>query len=535
MSFAKALQEISALERRVEELTRASKGKDLELARLQQGQSEQLNPREIDAVVQALKDSETTKLLEVLIPFVDRHQSVETGMNVLKTFGKDKHQSLVEAITNRLQKLDDNEAVTTEILRLTRGLLREARASCQPICDQVVPFFLARIHRDQPSGVREASARCAHTILTQNATVRDAIIADEKHIDQMTLILEEMAALVRNPESSCNGECARLFVTVKALFVGNQGEGDKLVARMLIRSGFVSATVERMSLSFMEAVDIKEKKLRDVHGPLLSTTQEGLGRGSVLLDGFRFLYIVAIFADEDMLQALLENDNKPTLSGEDLEKCDLSNPALGLGDRYVFLQTHVTLVTTGSGTVTKDIDNLDMIKISVCSLLMFANKAPGFVAYLFRRGVGPCLYELLDRETTRAKMPGGQEDDLLSILIAIKTLVDDNEDFKEQFQDLFFSRLQPELNPSDYGTEEEFSKAREQRHFRGRSIPDTTFGKVVALLTSFHDHVKRYAGELLFFLCDEDANKMNALVGFGHSAHILAIKGGMLSQMGGGQ
>jgi hypothetical protein len=305
---------------------------------------------------------------------------------------------------------------------------------------------------------------------------------------------------------------------------------------MLLKSGFVSAAVERMSTAFMEAVDVKTRKLIQTSDgiPLLSTTQEGIARGSVILDGFRFLYVVAIFADDELLQALLQNEGKPTLQGEELERCELDNPNLGLGDRYVFLQTHVALVTTNPGTSQKDVDNLDLIKISVCSLLMFANRALGFIAYLYRRGVGPCLFQLLDRETTRANRPGGSEDELLSILIAIKTLVDDNANFKEEMQDLLFERLQPELDPSDYATEEEFNTAREKRHFSGRSIPDTVFGKVVKLLTSFHDHVKRYAGELLYFLCDEDSNKVTALVGFGHAAHILAIKGGMLGQVGGG-
>jgi len=530
MSFARAAQEVQALERQLEELTRAGKGKDLEIHRLQHPH-ETISPHVDDLLAQLCEGEEL--VVKVLTEFSDKHQSLEHGTLVLNMYGLEKQQALVKVICDRLSRENDDPLVVTELLRLARGLLRESRENCAQLCDKLLSLVVTRVAAEQHVKVREAAIRCMHSALHQNSAIRDKLVSDEKAIDQLTLALEKVAELVRYPELSSHSECARIFVAVKALFVGSHDENDKIVARMMLKSGFIPALIERVSQAFLEVADIETHQLIDGYGPVLSTTYEGNSRGTVLVDGFRFLYVTALFADEEMLNMLLQNEGKPTLTGQELENCYLNNPKLGVGDRYVFLQSQVTLVEANMDSISKDVDNLDVIKISVCSLLMFANRGTGFVAYLYRRGVAKSLFALLDRETSRAKRPGGHSDDLLPILIAIKTLVDDNDDFKEQFQDLFFESLRAEIDPSDYETEEEFKQAAEKRHFQGSSIPDTVFGKTVELLTSFHDHVKRYAGELLYYLCDEDPNKVTKLVGFGHAAHILAIKGGMLGQLGG--
>jgi hypothetical protein len=531
MSFERAMREVEAIERQALELERQSKGKDVELARLN-GQFDTAkadSPETLTGVIQALEGSDN---LGLLTAFVDQHQSVETGMNLGKCFPREAVQGLVNTVAKRLQRGDHSDPALLETLRLARGMLRESREVASALVNDAFALFVLRITRKHAPAVRDAALKCFQICIAQNIKLRNALIENEQAIDRLTLAAEEMAAIIRDPDLSSNIESARIVVTLKNLFDGSAGQEDKIIARMLIKSGVVSANVERMAKAFMEIADMPSKSLIESSNALVSTTYEGISRGTVLIDGFRFMYVVAVFADEDLLQAMLQNDSKPTLSGEDLERCDLSNPNLGMGDRYVFLQTHVMLANVPPTAPKKDQDNFDKIKCSLCSTLAFADRAPGFVAYLYRHGVGRALFELLDRETTRAKLPGGTEEGLLNILIAIKVLVDNNDDVKENFQDMFFERILPELDPADFNTEEEFMQAKEKRHYAGRSIPETTFGKVVQLLTSFDDHVKRFAGELLYTLCDEDSNKVVHFVGFGHAAHLLAIKGGMLGQIG---
>eukprot|EP01038_Epipyxis_sp_PR26KG_P004494 gene4494-6350_t len=54
---------------------------------------------------------------------------------------------------------------------------------------------------------------------------------------------------------------------------------------------------------------------------------------------------------------------------------------------------------------------------------------------------------------------------------------------------------------------------------------DTYRGQLISLMTSFDNHIKRYSSELLYLLCDENADEFVHRTGFGNAIALMQIKG----------
>ncbi|KAH9258973.1 hypothetical protein BASA81_002593 [Batrachochytrium salamandrivorans] len=519
MSFARAAVEMQALERRVAELERLVRGRDHELARHTVPAAPVLD---FEKILRLVAQRENTKQEDAeLAEFTDLHQSHTQGMNVVEAYGPEKTKQLISLLS---QRLGGGAVVGVEQLRLAKGLYRETRAA------ELLPvrFYFERISpRELDAGTREEAAKCLNNVLFQNPELRDSLLGE---VEQLTVYLREVAQVVRNAEQSSNFEARTLLLSLKALF--QSSHGDEQVAKLLVQSGVMSALVERLADAFVEVMQGAEE---EEALSLVSETFEGLARGNLLIDGFRLLFILANYAQEEMLTALLGNDGFAPLQGDELEQCELTVAGLGMGDRYVFVQTLVLLFDLPAHKSSlKDLGNFDQIKIRVANLLMFANRAPGFVQYLHRHKVGPKLVELFYRQSRLVLSPNAKpshQEDLLPLILGLKTLIDSNEDFLLEFQEIFFSKLQPELDATEFTSKQEFDQEKERRHFAGKSVPDTPFGNCVALLTCYEENIKRMCGEFLYDLCDGNPDKVTKLVGFGHAAHLLAIKGGMIGQI----
>lgn len=512
--------EMQALERRVAELDRLVRGRDHELARHTAPATPVLD---FEKILRLVAQRENTAQEDAeLAAFTDLHQSHTQGMNVVEAYGPDKTRQLVSVLA---QRLGTGAAVGMEQLRLAKGLYRETRAA------ELLPvrFYFDKLSpRELDAGTREEAAKCLNNVLFENPELRDSLLLAGE-VDQLTAYLREVAQVVRNAEQSSNFEARTLLLSVKALF--QSSDGDEQVAKLLVQSGVMSALVDRLAGAFLEVT----QGAGEVELSLVSDSFEGLARGNLLIDGFRLLFILANYAQDEMLTALLGNDGFAPLQGEALERCDLTTAGLGMGDRYVFVQTLVLLFELPAQTSSlKDLGNFDQIKIRVANLLMFANRAPGFVQFLHRHKVGPKLVELFYRQSRLVLSPNAKpshQEDLLPLILGLKTLIDSNEDFLLEFQEIFFSKLQPELDASVFTSKQEFDQEKERRHFAGKSVPDTPFGNCVALLTCYEENIKRMCGEFLYDLCDGNPDKVTKLVGFGHAAHLLAIKGGMIGQI----
>jgi hypothetical protein len=76
--------------------------------------------------------------------------------------------------------------------------------------------------------------------------------------------------------------------------------------------------------------------------------------------------------------------------------------------------------------------------------------------------------------------------------------------------------------------DDEIERLANLRKMEGNTPKDCLGNRLITFMTCLDSNLKRYAGELLYTLCGSNAGEMTRRCGYGHSAHILAIKGGTI-------
>jgi len=468
----------------------------------------------IIAAIKAIEkgDAETLKRFNV-----QHANAVGKDDGLVAMFGPEARGTFVVAVAVRLQAPDDD--VTVELLRAARNLLRETSAadSNMVLASRALQLFVPRL--TSPSFIiRDEAIKCLNNSLVKNPMGRDALLSRN---DQVFDVLAARLA----PGKASNCEAQRICAALMNLFSG-PAKKDEDCAGLLVTSRLMEALVDRLAHVFQVEVSSSSSPDTAVNDSL-SGGWEGRSRAQLLTDGLRVLYAIAVYSTETMLVTLMGNQGKPPLQGEALARADLATPGLGVGDQYVFLLLRVLLC---KADFAGDVEGLDKVKRQVCSLLLFGEKAPGFFDFLHAHGVARPFLDLMERSIA-ALATHHSHDVLLPVLAGLHALCDANERFVDDLRVLLLSNLLDELDPNDFDTEEVWKQALERRHFQGHSRPGTQFHALVSLLTNLDEHIKRFAGEIVWRVCGGDAQVVTKAAGFGHAAHLLAIKGGMLEQM----
>lgn len=173
------------------------------------------------------------------------------------------------------------------------------------------------------------------------------------------------------------------------------------------------------------------------------------------------------------------------------------------------------------------------VQLSAVNLLMDA--PPDYARYLWSRGAVPPLVALLttqlddvDRaETTRKEtnarsVPGNAAVKLMPILVVLTRLCSTNAETLRYAQ----SEVFPNPLADDDDDENETSTTSGKKSLRPADAPKGTLRyRLIRLMTSIDSIVKRCSSELLWTLCNDNANEFVRRTGFGNAVHMLGIKG----------
>lgn len=121
---------------------------------------------------------------------------------------------------------------------------------------------------------------------------------------------------------------------------------------------------------------------------------------------------------------------------------------------------------------------------------------------------------LLHRLEALLREPGARADRTVTLLMLVDRLARGSDATRQQLRALV-------LPPAKYGRDVLVSGGVEQPH----AADDSLCNLLVARMGAADLGVSHYAGDLLFALCDDDADEFTRCVGFGRAAGLLAMRG----------
>lgn len=173
------------------------------------------------------------------------------------------------------------------------------------------------------------------------------------------------------------------------------------------------------------------------------------------------------------------------------------------------------------------LENCDECRHATIPMLMDASQA--VVNYLYEKDVVPCLFSVLDSQVNYVvgkqifNESGAAQ--LTPIFVVLHRCCSISSQIRELTKNFVF--------PPGY--EEEFQSAFRKASDQGRpmrnmhplvSVPrDSLRGRLILLLTWPQSHIKRFAGELLWVLCNSNHQEFVARVGMGNGVMILSSRG----------
>ena len=561
---SRARTEITSLELRISELERVGRAKDAQLSRASSSPSpspppppppleaSREAPREAAAAAAAARAIDDYLVSRAGLPRL--FESLAVKREVSAALGR-----TLRAYADGGGSSGTRARHHAACLRLARSVLRERETrddleACRELWTDVARLYFAPLTTTTTARggssdadedgmaaeeVREEAAKAGNNALFKNTEAREELARGVRALETGAFPL--LAKEIADVGNTSDAQATRIWNTLMVVFSSANSVEDKVLAKAMIKAGVMAATVSRLAFAYREAVGFSRDTVVRPHA-LSHATFEGRNRAMLLETGLRFLYAVAVSGEEEMLGALLANGGKPVLQGEALDSVDLETPDMGVGDEISFLQIRVAVSTA---TTLPDADALDGVITRLCPLLMMADAAPGFVPFFHKHGGVRGLLRLLGRVLRRAHAAvhgddanavaavAVNQDVLLPLLVVLFKFAEASPEALDDMRDAVCGAgsLLPDLRVEDFGSKEEFERAKEQRHFKGHAKEGTTLFFLVKLLTTFEEHVKRYAGELLWLLCDENADVVTHHCGFGNAAHMLAIKGGMMGQI----
>ena len=167
-------------------------------------------------------------------------------------------------------------------------------------------------------------------------------------------------------------------------------------------------------------------------------------------------------------------------------------------------------------------------RCQIATVSLFMDSNPSFGAYLIEKNAIDPLLDVLERQMTKV-LDGNQIDNsaaaaLTPILIALHKFCNVNTDFRRMTKDRVFP---PEAETNFWRLAEE----ERQRHGSAKNTSaldapkDTLRWKLIHLMTWPQGHIKRFAGELLWILCDGGSQEFIFRVGMGNALPMLGLKG----------
>lgn len=280
-------------------------------------------------------------------------------------------------------------------------------------------------------------------------------------------------------------------------------------------------------------------------------------------NGLKLIY--ALGATNEKLLGAMQDDFTGELTPEDvaaiLSEMSLVETRTPLLDRLGFLLMRLILaepvVADEESEVQEAQKSLRSLQHQCFCIMMLAAKLKdkeNFIGFLLSQGVVERAVELTDYYLKQFNLPamptaeqrkeasktefirGRMERDgfLLPMMIVLNNFAEHNESAKVVIESKFFPF---ELGEDDYSgmTEEEAKAAKQRRHMMGSTPPNTPGARMITLMTSFDQNIKRLSAELIWMLCDCNQTQFVRRAGYGNGVHLLAIKGGMMQKMMAGQ
>jgi len=328
------------------------------------------------------------------------------------------------------------------------------------------------------------------------------------------------------------GDFHRASFVVMYLAAGEQ-EPDASDVSLVLGEACIEGTLEIATKHFLEGNELI---------PFPAVEDRGEAAREAVIAGLKAIYAIAV-TKPSVLQSLVtkaEEQTKPIPDEtveEALAKLTLVNSELPILDRLGLLLVNILQIKESSSDDAKDEDAeaLAKLKTNAITVLMISCAQPKVCNFMVLSGAVDTIAELLDqRMAVIVSEPSSTGvtyfSELLPILILCTNLAQNSVAAKNILKKAVFSKELP-LPELEGLSPEEVESTMNEVKMKGITPRDILGGRLISLMVCLESNIKRYSGELLYTLCDEDAAEMTKRCGYGSSAHILAIKGGTIGQI----
>jgi len=441
---------------------------------------------------------------------------------------------LANFIQARAAEVDQAEQMPEDCrvaaLQAARMLLCDRDSSLEPLfADETLSAFAIFAKKLLGTESAAESLKCLNNALFDHEPVqkRFCAIPAEKGFGCLVHVLHE-GEKHQEEFQRCTFVC---------MFISAGGQEDDSSAVSLAFAEATIATLTKIALQFDKLAG-REQDPAAID--FFSGPNDGQERRQALVGGLRLLYAIAathskvteVLTERSQRHVMELTGGSPEKLAELVASLSLSREEVPSLDRLGLLLIAI-MKTKDEKESEERRAALDELKDQAITVLMLACNIKGFVDFLVERGTVAPILALLQRriDTVLADKPTERSvqyfKELLPLVITCTNLCQKSLVAREAFRAKVFEEELPA--PDLSGLDDKAKEAKmNERKMEGCTPEDSFGGRLIHFMTCLESNLKRYAGELLFVLCNEDAGEMTRRCGYGRSAHILAIKGGTI-------